>query len=229
MAHFRGGRPAISSVVYPDLEDFFKDLVVAYRAEIKSLYDAGCRFIQLDDTNLAYLCDVKMRSMVNERGEDADALLDRYATLINACIADRPADLVIGMHLCRGNFKSQFFASGGYEPVAKIVFRDIQVDILYLEWESDRAGNFEPLRFLAPGRKVVLGLVSSKVGTLEDKRMIIRRIREAAGFCGEGVRQLALSTQCGFSSTYHGNAITEEDQWRKLGLIREIAEEVWGR
>jgi len=132
------------------------------------------------------------------------------------------------MHLCRGNFRSQFFASGGYEPVAKIIFQDINVDVLYLEWESDRAGNFEPLRHLVPGRKVVLGLISSKIGALEDKKQIINRIREAASFCPEGVGQLALSTQCGFSSTYHGNAITEQDQWLKLGLIREIAEEVWG-
>ena len=217
------------------LEDFFSDLVEAYRAEIKSLYYAGCRFVQLDDTNLAYLCDVQMRANVTNRGEDVvsknrlgcshvdlaycdqNALPDRYAALINACISDRPSDLVIGMHICRGNFKSQFFASGafilietvklayvithpgGYEPVAKIIFQDINVDVLYLEWESDRAGNFEPLRYLAPGRKVVLGLISSKIGTLEDKQQIINRIHEAASFCPEGIDQLALSTQCGFS------------------------------
>ncbi|KAF8317176.1 methionine synthase vitamin-B12 independent [Clavulina sp. PMI_390] len=227
MAHFRGGRAAISQEVYPELDDFFADLVAAYRAEIRSLYDAGCRFIQLDDTNLAYLCDAKMRASVAERGDDVESLPDRYAALINACIQDRPSDLVIGMHLCRGNFRSRFFASGGYEPVAKTIFEDIKLDVLYLEWESDRAGNFEPLRFLVPGRKVVLGLLSSKFSDLEDKGQIIRRINEASKFCKGGLNQLALSTQCGFSSTYHGNAIREEDQWKKLALIREIADEVW--
>jgi len=228
MAHFRRGRDGISMDAYPDLEEFYSDLAAAYRAEIQSLYDAGCRYIQLDDTNLAYLCDVSMRSAAESRGEDLSTLPARYAQLINACITPRPADLYIAMHLCRGNFRSTFFAEGGYAPVAEVLFSKIDVDVLLLEWENERSGDFEPLQYLVPGRAVVLGIVSSKFGELEKLKDMVERINQAAKHCNEGLKQLAVSPQCGFSSTYHGNDITEEQQWAKMKFVCDIAKDVWG-
>ncbi|KZT55214.1 UROD/MetE-like protein [Calocera cornea HHB12733] len=228
MAHFRRGREGISMEAYPELEEFYSDLAAAYRAEIQSLYDAGCRYIQLDDTNLAYLCDESMRAAAESRGEDLSTLPNRYAQLINSCITPRPADLCIAMHLCRGNFRSTFFAQGGYAPVAEVLFSKIDVDVLLLEWENERSGDFEPLRHLVPGRAVVLGIVSSKFGEMEKMEDMVERIQQAGKYCQEGIQQLAVSPQCGFSSTYHGNDITEEQQWAKMKFVCDVAREVWG-
>jgi 5-methyltetrahydropteroyltriglutamate--homocysteine methyltransferase len=226
MLHFRGGRAAISDEAYPDLDAFFADVAAAYRAEIGSLYAAGCRYLQLDDTNLAYLCDPDMREGARSRGDDPTELPRRYASLINAAIADRPADMVLCIHLCRGNFKSAWVAEGGYEPVAEVLLNDLKVDGYFLEYDDARSGDFSPLRFLPPGKRVVLGIVTSKLGILEKKEDIKRRIDEAAKFAA--LEQLALSPQCGFSSTVHGNDIAQEAQWAKLRLIVETAREVWG-
>ena len=226
MLHFRGGRAAISREAYPDLAEFFADVAAAYRAEIASLADAGCRYLQLDDTNLAYLCDPKMREGVKARGDDPNELPRRYARFINAAIADRPADLTVCIHLCRGNFKSAWVAEGGYEPVAEVLFNDLDVDGYFLEYDDPRSGDFTPLRFVPEGKRVVLGLVSSKIATLEKKDDLKRRIDEAARILP--LDQLALSPQCGFSSTVHGNEITPEVQAAKLRLVVETAGEVWG-
>ncbi|TRM63966.1 hypothetical protein BD626DRAFT_456371 [Schizophyllum amplum] len=226
MVHFRGGRASIDIESYPDLDVFFEDLAAVYRQEINALYEAGCRYIQLDDTNLAYLCDPEMRKAAAGRGEDVNALPRQYAALINACIDGRPADLCIGIHLCRGNYRSQWFAQGGYEPIAEVLFGELNVDAYFLEWESERSGGFEPLRFLPPGKVVVLGLVSSKIAALEDKADIVGRVREAAKFAP--LDQLALSPQCGFSSTQEGNDLSVEQQWAKMRLVHEVVQEVWG-
>ncbi|KAJ7759259.1 hypothetical protein B0H16DRAFT_1535003 [Mycena metata] len=227
MIHFRGGRSSIDLTSYPNLDEFFADLAAAYRQEIKTLADAGCKFLQLDDTNLAYLCDFSMRSAAAGRGEDLNTLPRQYAQLINDALRDRPAGMTVGIHLCRGNFRSQHFAEGGYEPIAQVLFQELDVDVYFLEFDTERAGTFEPLRFLPKGEKVViLGLVSSKVPELESKDFIKARIAEAAKFAP--LEQLGLSPQCGFSSTVHGNKITVADQWAKMKLVNEIAEEVWG-
>ena len=226
MLHFRGGRGAISGEAYPDLERFFDDVAAAYRAEIKALGAAGCTYLQLDDTNLAYLCDPKMREGARQRGDDPNELPRRYAKLINAAIADRPAGMRICTHLCRGNFKSAWVAEGGYEPVAEVLFNELKVDGYFLEYDDPRSGDFSPLRFVPKGKTVVLGLVTTKVGELEPKDVIKRRIDEAARYVS--MDQLCLSPQCGFSSTVHGNEIARESQAAKLRLIVEIAGEVWG-
>ncbi|KAJ7043673.1 hypothetical protein C8F04DRAFT_943875 [Mycena alexandri] len=227
MIHFRGGRSSIDLAAYPNLDEFFSDLAAAYRQEIKILADAGCKFLQLDDTNLAYLCDLKMREAAAGRGEDLNTLPRQYAQLINDALRDRPAGMTVGIHLCRGNFRSRHFAEGGYEPIAQVLFQELDVDVYFLEFDTERAGTFEPLRFLPKGEKVVmLGLVSSKVPQLESKDFIKARIAEAAKFAP--LEQLGLSPQCGFSSTVHGNEITIADQWAKMKLVNEIAEEVWG-
>jgi 5-methyltetrahydropteroyltriglutamate--homocysteine methyltransferase len=226
MLHFRGGRAAISQEAYPDLERFFDDVAAAYRAEIASLAGAGCRYLQLDDTNLAYLCDAKMRAGVRARGDDPDELPRRYARFINAAIADRPDGMAVCIHLCRGNFKSAWVAEGGYEPVAEVLFNELAVDGYFLEYDDARSGDFSPLRFVPKGKRVVLGIVSSKLGALENKDQLKRRIDEAARFVP--LEQLALSPQCGFSSTVHGNDIAREAQSAKLRLIVETAQEVWG-
>ena len=226
MLHFRGGRAAISPQAYPDLEAFFDDVAAAYRAEIRALAAIGCRYLQLDDTNLAYLCDVKMREGVRARGDDPNELPRRYARLINAAIADKPAGMTIGVHLCRGNFQSAWVAEGGYEPVAEVLFNDLRVDGYFLEYDDARSGTFAPLRFVPKDKRGVLGLVSSKVAALESKDELKRRIDEAAKIVP--LEQLCLSPQCGFSSTVHGNQITPEDQSAKLRLVVETAEEVWG-
>jgi 5-methyltetrahydropteroyltriglutamate--homocysteine methyltransferase len=226
MLHFRGGRAAISAEAYPDLDRFFDDVAAAYRAEIRALAAAGCRYLQLDDTNLAYLCDPEMRRGVRARGDDPDDLPRRYARFINAAIADRPAGLTICVHLCRGNFKSAWVAEGGYEPVAEVLFNELAVDGYFLEYDDERSGDFAPLRFVPRDKRVVLGLVSSKVGALEQVDALARRIDEAARFVP--IEQLALSPQCGFSSTVHGNDITPEVQAAKLRLVVETATRVWG-
>ncbi len=226
MLHFRGGRGAISKDVYPDLEAFYDDVAAAYRTELKSLGDAGCRYVQLDDTNLAYLCDEKMREGARKRGDDPDELPRRYARLINAAIANRPPGMAVCVHLCRGNFKSAWAAEGGYEPVAEVLLNELNVDGYFLEYDDARSGDFAPLRFLPKNKIVVLGLVTTKVGTLEAKDEIKRRIEEAARYAP--LEQMCLSPQCGFSSTVHGNQIARESQAAKLRLVVETAREVWG-
>jgi 5-methyltetrahydropteroyltriglutamate--homocysteine methyltransferase len=229
MVHFRGGREAISKEVYPDLDPFFQDLIRVYQEEIADLYAAGCRFVQLDDTNLAYLCDEGMRSEAAARhGEDPAQLTKRYAALINGAIAKRPKDMTIGIHLCRGNYRSQWFAQGGYEPVAEVLLKDLDVDVYFLEFDDARSGDFSPLRHLPENKIVVLGVMSSKKAELDDKAEIIQRLNEAAKYCPGGLDQLCLSHQCGFSSTMEGNDLTEEQQWAKVRLEVEIAKEVWG-
>ena len=224
--HFRGGRAAISEAVYPNLDDFYCDLGKAYNRAVHAFADAGCRYLQLDETNLAYLCDPEQRQAVRHRGEDPDRLPAIYAGMINAAIAGRPADMRITMHLCRGNFRSSWIAQGGYEPVAEILFNTIGVDGYFMEYDTERAGGFEPLRFVPQGKTVVLGLVTSKTGGLESKDEIKRRIDDAARYLD--LDQLCLSPQCGFASTEEGNLLTEDQQWAKLRRIVEIADEVWG-
>lgn len=229
MVHFRGGRDAIDRTAYPTLEPFFADLVAAYRAEIADLYAAGCRFVQLDDTNLAYLCDEGMRKEAADRhGEDPGKLAEQYAELINGAVAGRPADMSVGIHLCRGNYRSQWFAQGGYEPVAETLFKKLDVDVYFLEYDDARSGDFSPLRHLPENKVVVLGVMSSKTPALDDKAEVVRRVKEAAAFCPRGLDQLCLSHQCGFSSTMEGNDLTEEEQWAKVRLEVEIAKEIWG-
>ena len=229
MVHFRGGRDAISTEAYPTLEPFFEDLVKVYQAEIADLYEAGCRFVQLDDTNLAYLCDEGMRNEAAKRhGEDPQKITKQYAALINAAVSKRPKDMIIGIHLCRGNFRSQWFAEGGYEPVAEVLFKELDVDVYFLEYDDERSGDFSPLRHLPESKTVVLGVMSSKKAELDDKEAMIRRLNEAAKFCPRGLDQLCLSHQCGFSSTMEGNDLSEEQQWAKVRLEVEIAKEVWG-
>jgi 5-methyltetrahydropteroyltriglutamate--homocysteine methyltransferase len=226
MLHFRGGRGAIAKDAYPDLEAFYDDVAVCYREELQQLGEAGCTYVQLDDTNLAYLCDAKMREGARQRGDDPDELPRRYARLINAAIAGRPACMTVCVHLCRGNFQSAWVAEGGYEPVAEVLFNELAVDGYFLEYDDARSGTFAPLRFVPQGKIVVLGLVSTKVGTLESKDELKRRIDEAAQLVP--LEQLCLSPQCGFSSTVHGNEIAHESQAIKLRLVVETAREVWG-
>jgi len=226
MLHFRGGRGAISQGAYPAMEDFFDDIAKAYRDEIADLAAAGCTYLQLDDTNLAYLCDTKMREGAKARGDDPDELPHRYAKLINAAIATRPSSMTVGVHLCRGNFKSAWAAEGGYEPVAKILFNELDVDAYFLEYDDARSGDFAPLRHVPKGKTVVLGLVSTKLDRMETKDDLKRRIDEAAKFMP--LDQMCLSPQCGFSSTVHGNEIAVATQAAKIRLCVETAREVWG-
>jgi len=227
MVHFRGGRGAISREAYPDLEQFFDDLARCYREEIADLAAAGCRYLQLDDTKLAYLCDPKLREGAKERGDDPDELPHRYARLINAALRDRPAGMAVCIHLCRGNFKSAWVAEGGYDPVADALFNELDVDGYFLEYDDHRSGDFSPLRFLPRGKKtVVLGLITSKVGKLEPRAEVVRRIKDASQYAP--LEQLALSPQCGFSSTVHGNQLTFDEQRAKLALVVETAREIWG-
>jgi 5-methyltetrahydropteroyltriglutamate--homocysteine methyltransferase len=229
MVHFRGGREAIPRDVYPTLEPFFDDVVRVYQEELADLYAAGCRFVQLDDTNLAYLCDAGMREEAAKRhGDDPDKITRSYADLINRAISKRPKDMVVGIHLCRGNFRSQWFAQGGYEPVAEVLFKQLDVDVYFLEYDDARSGDFSPLRHLPENKIVVLGVMSSKKPELDDKEDIVRRLNEAAKYCPRGLDQLCLSHQCGFSSTVEGNDLSEEEQWAKVRLNVEIAKQVWG-
>ncbi|KAF2017485.1 UROD/MetE-like protein [Aaosphaeria arxii CBS 175.79] len=228
MVHFRGGRASIDIEAYPDLDEFFTDLARVYQEELDDLYKAGCRFVQLDDTNLAYLCDPDMRKAAEDRNEDLSTLPRKYAELINAAISKRPADMKIGIHLCRGNYRSKWFASGGYEPVAEVLFKELNVDAYFLEYDDARSGDFKPLRHLPEHKVVVVGVMSSKKNTLDDKQEIIDRIKQAAEVAPKGLEQLCLSHQCGFSSTVEGNELTEEEQWAKVRLNVEIAKELWG-
>jgi 5-methyltetrahydropteroyltriglutamate--homocysteine methyltransferase len=225
--HFRYGREAVPESIYPDMKDFYRDLGQTYRKAVRAFADAGCRYLQLDEVNFTYLCDPKLRAQVANRGDDPEQLPSVYAGMINAAISDIPADMTIAMHLCRGNFQSTFVATGGYEPVAEILFNSINVHGYFMEYDSDRAGGFEPLRFVPKGKTVVLGLVTSKSGRLESKDEIKRRIEQAAKFVP--LEQLCLSPQCGFASTEEGNILAEDEQWAKLRMIVEIAEEVWGQ
>jgi 5-methyltetrahydropteroyltriglutamate--homocysteine methyltransferase len=224
--HFRQGRDAVPVDIYPDMNDFYRDLGALYAKVVRGFADAGCRYLQLDEVNLAYLCDPALREHVSARGDDPGKLPMSYAGMINAAMSDIPADMAITMHLCRGNFRSTFVASGGYEPIAEMLFNTIHVHGYFMEYDSERAGGFEPLRFVPKGKTVVLGLVTSKTGQLEGKDQIKRRIDEAAKFVD--LDQLALSPQCGFASTEEGNTLAEEEQWAKLRMIVEIADEVWG-
>ncbi|HXX25761.1 MAG TPA: 5-methyltetrahydropteroyltriglutamate--homocysteine S-methyltransferase [Pseudolabrys sp.] len=225
--HFRYGRDAIPGAIYPEMDPFYADLGETYGKAVRAFADAGCRYLQLDEVNLAYLCDPKLRAQVTDRGEDPQALPTIYARLINAAISGIPSDMTITMHLCRGNFQSTFVASGGYEPVAEILFNSINVLGYFMEYDSDRAGGFEPLRFVPKGKIVVLGLVTSKSGRLEPKDEIKRRIDQATKFID--IDQLCLSPQCGFASTEEGNILAEDEQWAKLKMIAEVAEEVWDK
>jgi 5-methyltetrahydropteroyltriglutamate--homocysteine methyltransferase len=226
MLHFRGGRSAISSEAYPDLEQFYEDVAAAYRAELKALGKAGAAYVQLDDTNLAYLCDERMREGARQRGDDPNELPRRYARLINAALARRPRGMTVCIHLCRGNFKSAWVAEGGYEPVAEVLFNELKVDGYFLEYDDARSGDFAPLRHVPKNKIVVLGLVTTKLGQIESKDDLKRRLDEAAKFMP--LEQMCLSPQCGFSSTVHGNAIAVEAQAAKLRLVVETAREVWG-
>src|SRR5579883_37950 len=224
--HFRGGRKAVNASVYPDMDEFYQDLGRAYCAAVADFAAAGCRYLQLDETNLAYLCDSQQRQSLRERGDDPDKLPGIYADMINAAIGRRPADMVISMHLCLGNFRSSWIAEGGYEPIAEMLFNRIAVNAYFMEYDTDRAGGFEPLRFVPKGKTVVLGLVSSKNGELESKNGIKRRIDQAARYLD--LDQICLSPQCGFASTEEGNILTEAQQWAKLRRIVEVADDVWG-
>src|SRR5262252_6642285 len=224
--HFRYGRDAVPAAIYPAMDDFYRDLGEGYRKAVRAFADAGCRYLQLDEVNFTYLCDPKLRAFVADRGDDPETLPHIYARMINAAISDVPADMTKAMHLCRGNFQSSFVASGGYEPVAEILFNEIGIDAYFMEYYSDRAGGFEPLRFVPKRKMVVLGLVTSKSGTLESKDAIKRRIDEAAKFVD--LDQLCLSPQCGFASSEEGNILAEDEQWAKLRRIVEVADEVWG-
>ena len=213
--------------IYPDIDEFFDDLAATYANAVRAFYDAGCRYLQFDDTVWAYLCSDVELAKARERGHDTEGLDQRYARAINGAIADKPDDMTITMHVCRGNFRSTWISEGGYEPVAETVLSGLDLDGYFLEYDTERAGGFEPLRFLPKGNKiVVLGLVTSKSGELEDKDDIKRRIDEATSYVD--LDQLCLSTQCGFASTEEGNVLTEAEQWAKLREIVEIAEEVWG-
>jgi 5-methyltetrahydropteroyltriglutamate--homocysteine methyltransferase len=226
MLHFRGGREAISRDAYPDLDAFYADVADAYADELQSLADAGCTYVQFDDTNLAYLCDERMRAGARQRGDDPNELPRRYAKLIKAAIAKRPKGMPVSIHLCRGNIKSAWAAEGGYEPVAQVLFNELDVDGYFLEYDDARSGDFSPLRHVPQGKTVVLGLVSTKVGTLESKDDLKRRIDAAAKLVP--IEQLCLSPQCGFSSTVHGNDIAVESQAAKLRLVVDTARDVWG-
>jgi 5-methyltetrahydropteroyltriglutamate--homocysteine methyltransferase len=225
MLHLRGGRAAISRQVYPDLDAFWDDVAAAYRGAIAHLAAAGCRYLQLDDITFAYLCDPKIQATARANGDDPETLPSRYARVINDALRGRPEDMTVTIHTCRGNFKSAWVAEGGYDPVVEAMF-STDVDGWFMEFDNARAGGFEPLRALPKGKTVVLGLVTTKVGELESKDALKRRIDEAAKVVP--LEQLALSPQCGFSSTHHGNALSVDDQWRKLERVVEVAHEVWG-
>ena len=223
--HFRGGRKAVSAQVYPDMEAFYGDLGQAYAKAVAAFADAGCRYLQIDETNLAYLCDPALRQGLAERGDDPEALPEIYARMIETAIAARPQDMVITIHLCRGNFRSSWVGEGGYEPIADILFNRIGADAYFMEYDTDRAGGFAPLRLVPKGKQVVLGLITSKFPELETVDEIRRRIDEAARHID--IDQLCLSPQCGFASTEEGNAVSEDQQWAKLARVVEIADAVW--
>jgi 5-methyltetrahydropteroyltriglutamate--homocysteine methyltransferase len=224
--YHRGGRAAISREAYPDLDALWADVGQVYREEIRDLAQAGCTYLQIDDTSFSFLCDEKFRESCRARGDDPEVLPHMYAKAVNAAVADRPAGMTIVMHTCRGNWKSTWLAQGGYDPVARAVFQETNVDGYFLEFDSERAGGFEPLRAVPRGKRIVLGLVSTKTPTLENKDDLKRRIDAASRHVP--LEDLSLSPQCGFASTHHGNLLTEDEQWRKLELVVETAREVWG-
>lgn len=226
MVHFRGGREAIDARAYPDLDAFFADLARVYREEIAALGAAGCRYLQIDDTNLAYLCDDAMRARVRARGDDVDRLPDEYAALINESIRSRPRDMSVCVHLCRGNARGQWFAQGGYEAVAETIFNKLDVDGFFLEYDDERSGDFSPLRFVPSDKIIVLGLVTTKRGELEARDVIRRRVEEASRHID--LEQLCLSPQCGFASAAGGNPLSQDEQRAKLELVVELAAEIWG-
>jgi len=226
LAHFRGGRAAIDKKAYPEMDEFFADLARVYREEIAALYAAGCRYLQIDETNLPFLCDPKIHDHVRSIGEDPATLPRRYARLLNDVLKDKPGDMVACMHLCRGNHASSWVADGGYDPVAEVTFGEINFDAFFLEYDSPRAGSFAPLRHLSPHKVAVLGLVTTKKPQLESKDELKRRIGEAAKIVP--LERLALSPQCGFASTIEGNKLSLDDEKRKLALVVETAHEVWG-
>ena len=226
IVHFRGGREAIDAKAYPQMAAFYDDLAAVYRAEIADLAAAGCRYLQIDEVNLAYLCDPELRRQVANIGEDPASLPNTYAKLLNAVVAGKPADMTVCMHLCRGNFAGAWVADGGYEPIAELIFNEINMDGYFLEYDSARAGGFEPLRFLPRDKVAVLGLVTTKSAKLESKDELKRRIDEASKHAP--LEQLALSPQCGFSSGIGGNTMDEEGELAKLRLVVETAREVWG-
>ncbi|EMC4212470.1 cobalamin-independent methionine synthase II family protein [Cronobacter sakazakii] len=224
--HFRGGAAAIDRNVYPDLKDYFDDLATTWRDAIRAFYDAGCRYLQLDDTVWAYLCSDEQRRQIRERGDDPDELARIYARVLNQALEGKPEDLTIGLHVCRGNFRSSWIAEGGYEPVAEVLFGTVNVDAFFLEYDNDRSGDFAPLRFIRPGKQqVVLGLITTKNGELENPELIKARLEEAAKYVD--INQICLSPQCGFASTEEGNSITPAEQWEKVRLVTSIASEVW--
>jgi 5-methyltetrahydropteroyltriglutamate--homocysteine methyltransferase len=226
MVHYRGGRASIDEDVYPDMDAFWTDLTSAYSAEVRALADLGCTYLQFDDTSLAYLNDPKQRAMIESMGGDGEHQHELYIRHINEALEDRPEDMAVTTHMCRGNFRSSWVAEGGYDFVAEALFNELAVDGFFMEWDDERSGGFEPLRFVPKGKVVVLGLVTTKRGELEDKDELKRRIEEASQHVD--IDQLALSPQCGFSSTVEGNAISYEQQWDKLRLVVETAAEVWG-
>jgi 5-methyltetrahydropteroyltriglutamate--homocysteine methyltransferase len=226
MLYYRMGREMFTGGVYADLEDYYRDMGAAYSKAVGAFADAGCRYLQLDDVSFAYLCDADQRKMLTDRGDDPTDQLNHNIGMINTAVAGRPSDMRITMHLCRGNFRSTFIASGGYEPVADALFNQVNVDGYFMEWDTDRAGGFEPLRFLPKGKTVVLGLITSKTGGIEKADDLKRRIDEAAKFAP--IEQLCLSPQCGFASTEEGNTLAEDEQWRNLELAVKVAESVWG-
>ena len=224
--HMRGGRKVVDRTAYPDMDEFWADVARAYQEEIADLAAAGCTYLQLDDVSFAFLCDEGIRDQVRRDGEDPDALPGLYARIINSLIAARPAGMAVTVHTCRGNHRSMWMAEGGYEPVAEAAFSQLDVDGIFLEYDTERSGGFEPLRFVPKGRRVVLGLVSTKRAAPESKDTLKRRIDEAAKFVD--LKDLCLSPQCGFASTEAGNELTADDEKRKLAMIVEVAEEVWG-
>jgi 5-methyltetrahydropteroyltriglutamate--homocysteine methyltransferase len=226
MVHYRGGPASVDSAVYPDMEGFWADLSAAYADEVQRLGALGCTYLQFDDTSLAYLNDPAQRAEISERGEDADHMHLRYIKQINDAVKDKPAGMAITTHMCRGNFRSSWVASGGYDFVAEALFSELDVDGFFLEYDDERSGGFEPLRFVPPGKMVVLGLVTTKRPELESKDDLKRRIDEAAKYVP--LDQICLSGQCGFSSTSEGNALTYDEQVAKLRLIVETAREIWG-
>jgi 5-methyltetrahydropteroyltriglutamate--homocysteine methyltransferase len=226
LVHFRTGRGGVDKAAYPDMPGLFTDLAVVYREEIAQLAAAGCTYLEIDDVNFAYLCDPKMREGVKKIGENPDKLPSLYANLINECIKDRPANMAVCTHLCRGNFRSAWVAEGGYDPVAEVLFNELKVDGYFLEFDTPRAGNFAPLRYMPKDKKLILGLVSSKTGELENANDLKRRIDEASKLVP--LDQLGISPQCGFSSTVLGNKLTIDDQIAKLKLVVEVARDVWG-
>jgi 5-methyltetrahydropteroyltriglutamate--homocysteine methyltransferase len=226
MVHYRGGPAALDPAVYPGIEQFWADLAAAYADQVARLAELGCRYLQLDDTSLAYLNDPAQRAEIAERGEDADHLHLRYISQVNSAIGARPAGMAVTTHMCRGNFRSSWAAAGGYDFVAEALFSELAVDGFFLEFDDERSGGFEPLRFVPKGKMVVLGLVTTKRGELESKDALKRRIDEAARYVP--LDQLCLSPQCGFSSTVEGNVLTQDEQAAKLRLIVETAREVWG-